>query len=208
MVAAFPGDRQETPSYWVAMENRGAESTQKYHALKERLRNQSRARQFLDQLENDRVQRPLLEAVAGRFAADRHGQGEILAAMYDELTQNRNPALILRRVTELRAVFDRIRKDLAQSAGDLDQLREWEGYRLLGHGAWEEFVEKELNLSRKVADLLLLIVGQEQTSTFDALVQVLVKGYASLTVSNGEQRTPTRRSESREDAFNKRATAS
>jgi len=186
-----------------------AEHSQHYKALKERLRNQPRARQFLERLEKNRVRQPLLEAVAGKFATGQHGEGEILAVMYEELTLNRDPAMVLRRVTELRVVFDRIRHDLFQASGDLHHLREWEAYRLLGHGAWEEFVEKELNLSRKVADVLLVIVGQEKSSTFDALVQVLVKGYAGLTVSNGEQREPTtRRPESGKHAVKERARAS
>lgn len=191
------------------MESKGEQSSQHYRVLKERLKSQPRARQFLEHLEQNRVRQPLVETVAGKFATGQHGEGEIIAAIYDELTQNRDPAAVLRQVSELRVVFDRIRHDLLQSAGRLQQLRGWEAYRLLGHGAWEEFVEKELNLSRKVAGLLLLIVGQEKTSTFDALVQVLVKGYAGLTVSNGEQREPTtQRPESGKIGAKKRARTS
>ena len=188
------------------MESRVEQSSQHYRALKERLRNQPRARQILERLENNRVRQPLVEAVVGKVATGQHGDGEILGAIYNELTKNRDPAMALRLVEELRAVFGRIRNDLFLVAGKLHQLREWEAYRRLGHGTWEEFVEKDLNLSRKVADLLLLIVAQEKSSTFDALVQVLVKGYAGLTVSNGEQREPTtRRPESGKHAVKQRA---
>ena len=161
---------------------------QHYEALKERLRNQHRARQFLERLESEEVSPAILDAVAQKFAAGQHGEGEFLATIYGELLRYRNRTAILDQLRDLRDTFSRIHQDLVQAIAGLHQLFEWQSYRILEYEDWSGFAEKELGLSEKVAGLLLLIAGQERERTFDVLLQRLAKGYVEIThVQDGKQ---------------------
>jgi hypothetical protein len=153
----------------------------RYEALRERLWNQPRARQFLERLESEEASPAILDAVAQKFAAGQHGEGEFLATIYGDLLRYRNRTAILEQVRELRDTFSRIHQDLVQAIVWIHQLFEWQSYRILEYEDWSGFAEKELGLSEKVAGLLLQIAGQERENTFDALLQRLAKGYVEIT---------------------------
>jgi hypothetical protein len=160
----------------------------RYEALRERLWNQPRARQFLERLEGEEASPAILDAVAQKFAAGQHGEGEFLATIYGDLLRYRNRTAILEQVREMRGTFSRIHQDLVQAMAGLHQLFEWQSYRILEYEDWSGFVEKELGLSEKVVGLLLRIAGQERENTFDALLQRLAKGYVEIThVQDGRQ---------------------
>jgi hypothetical protein len=162
---------------------------------------QPRPRQTLERLEEKRAAETLLEAVAEVFAKGRHGEGDFLAAAYTDLLCNRNPAIIPRQLEKLRGTISRIHQELLEIASRLNHLREWETYRVLEYRDWAEFLDKELRLSEKVTGLLLIIVGKERESSFDTLVQMMLKGYVPESVSKAE---PPRQIQ-REGARRKRA---
>jgi len=160
---------------------------QRYSAYKERLWNQTRPRKVLQRLEQNRAAETLLEAVAKEFAKGQHGEGDFLAAAYTELLRNRTPAIISRQLEELRATISKIHQELLSVASRLNHFREWKTYRVLEYQDWAEFTEKEFTLSERVAGLLLMIVGRERESSFDTLIQIMLKGYVAEPASNGEQ---------------------
>ncbi len=166
---------------------------QRYSAYKERLMGQARPRQTLERLEQERMPRALLEAVAEKFAKGEHGEADFRAAVYTEFLQNRDRTIIPRQLEELRATFAKIQHELLWAASRLQHLRDWKTYRVLEYGNWAEFLDKELGLSEKVTALLMMIVGSDRKSSLDTLIQIILKGYVAEPVSNGEQKLQVKR---------------
>lgn len=162
-------------------------------AHKQRFWNQPRPWHILELLEQNRGPQTLLEAVAVKFAGGQHGEGEILAAVYTDLLRNRNRAIIPRQLEDLWATISNIHQELLQVANRLHNFRECETYRVLEYLDWAEFVEKEFRLSERVAALLMRFVGQERESSFESLIQIILKGYVAGPVSNGEQQRQIQR---------------
>jgi hypothetical protein len=161
---------------------------QRHLAYEERLWNQPRPRQILARLEQMRMPRALIEAVAEKYAHGEHGEADFRAAVYTEFMQNRDPAIIPRQLDELRATISKIQQELLWAANRLQHLRDWKTYRVLKYRKWAEFLEKELGLSVKVTELLMKIVGSDRKSSLDTLIDVILKGYVSKPGSNGGQR--------------------
>ncbi len=159
------------------MENRQGESHQDYRALKERLWNQSRARQVLEKLERNRASSPILTAVAEKLAAGEHGEAEIQSAIYCELLKNRDRRAILKRVADLRTLLAKIHQDLSQAAGEIHQLQSWKSHTVMDYDRWTEFSEEVLGLSNKITDALLTASDQAFARDLDQFLQVMVKGY-------------------------------
>lgn len=248
------------------------QTSPRYEALKQRLWNQPRPRQFLERLEKHGARPALLERVAQLFVAGRHGEAEVLAAIYYDLLRHRDRADLLRRIADLRTVSSQTEQDLLSLANglekvgdretctrrlglsnkmmsalvavrksppagldlllrgvaekyskesenlppqtevqgeewavvmklkriadlrlalsrlhqnllrllcELDQFKGWEAYRTVGYEDFHGFVSKELGLSDKIAETLILVREEAGLPPPGALLQAIIKGYTA-----------------------------
>lgn len=96
---------------------------QHYEALKQRLWNQPRPRQFMERLERHGARPGLLERVASLFVSGKHGEAEILAAIYYDLLRHQDRTDVLRRMACLRVVCFQIQQDLIFLANELARVK-------------------------------------------------------------------------------------
>ena len=169
------------------MADSGKEKGQHYEALKQRLWNKPRPRQILEQLEQDGAPAAILEAVALKFTNGQDGEAEVRAAIYSNLFRHRNRAALVSRLASLRFLLIKISHDLIQAAGELQQLKDWEAYRILEHGDWAEFALKELSLSAHVAGALMMA---RKSASLDEFLQRAIKGYAEKSQAPGQKHKP------------------
>lgn len=155
---------------------------QRYDILKNRLWNQPRPRQFLERLERHGARAVLLERVARLFIAGRHGEAEILAAVYYDLFRHRDRADLLRRIGALRAASIRAAHDLSAASRQLHRLRIRRASLVLGYPDWTDFVKKEFGLGEKIASLIEVIGEQTNDPTLDALLQKMIHDYPTAAV--------------------------
>lgn len=106
------------------MAESGKEKGQHYEALKQRLWNQPRPRQFLERLEHHGARYVLLEKVAGLFVSGQPGEAEILSAFYGDLLRNQDRTEVLRRITDVRVISLQIQQDLFLLANGLYQAKD------------------------------------------------------------------------------------
>lgn len=149
----------------------------RYEALKQRLWNQPRPRQFLERLEKHGARPALLERVARLFVAGRHGEAEILATIYYDLLRHRDRADLLRRIATLRVTSIKVAQELSAASDQLHRLKKRRAYLMLGYPDWTDFVKKELGLGEKLAALLLLVGEQTNEISLDALLRKMIHGY-------------------------------
>jgi hypothetical protein len=168
----------------------GLESHDSYRTLKERLSNQPRSRQVLEQLEKYRPDSSLLAAVAEKLVSGQYGEAEIQSAIYCELLKNRDRKAILKRVADLRSAFVKIQIDLSHTASEIYQLKSWAAHQVVGYDDWTEFSEWVLGLSDKVAEALLTAREQVSGIGLDEFLQVMIKGYM-VPASSHEEHTVT-----------------
>lgn len=161
----------------------GKQEGHSYEALKERLRNQPRVRQFLERLELHGAPHSMLEAVARMFADGQHGEAEIQVVTYCELLRNRDTKAILKRVTGLRSSFVEIQLNLFRITSEIYQLKVWESYKNFGYDQWSEFAREVLGLSDKVVDALLIAREEASGLNLDGFLQTMIKGYAFPSLS-------------------------
>lgn len=155
---------------------------QRYEILKNRLWNQPRPRQFLERLERHGARAVLLERVARLFIAGRHGDAEILAAVYYDLFRHRDRADLLRRIGALRAASIRTAHDLSAASHQLHRLQIRRASLVLGYPDWTDFVKKEFGLGEKMATLIEVIGEETNDPTLDALLQKMIHDYPTVTV--------------------------
>jgi hypothetical protein len=137
----------------------------RYEALKQRLWNQPRPRQFLERLEQYCARPALLERVARLFAAGRHGEAEILAAIYSDLSRHRDRADLLRRIGALRIVSSQIEQDLLSVASGLERVR------------GRETCVRKLGLSDRIIRALIAVGKRGCAVGLDPLLRGLVEEY-------------------------------
>lgn len=155
---------------------------QRYDILKNRLWNQPRPRQFLERLERHGARAVLLERVARLFIAGRHGEAEILAAVYYDLFRHQDRADLLRRIGALRAASIRAAHDLSAASSQLHRLQILRASLVLGYPDWTDFVKKEFGLGEKIAALIEVIGEQTNDPTLDALLQKMIHDYPTVAV--------------------------
>lgn len=155
---------------------------QRYETLKNRLWNQPRPRQFLERLERHGARPVLLERVARLFIAGRHGEAEILAAVYYDLFRHRDRADLLRRIGALRTTSIRTAQDLSAVSRQLDRLQIRRASLVLWYPDWTDFVKKELGLGEKMAALIEVIGEETNNPSLDALLQKMIHGYQTAPV--------------------------
>lgn len=137
----------------------------RYGVLKQRLWNQPRPHRFLERLERHNARAALLERVAGLFAAGRHGEAEILAAIYYDLLRHRDRADLLRRIDALRIVSSQIQQDLLSLASGLERVR--------GRGT----CIRKLGLSDRIIRALIAVGKQGCAIGLDSLLRRLTEEY-------------------------------
>jgi hypothetical protein len=155
---------------------------QRYEILKNRLWNQPRPRQFLERLERYGVRPVLLERVARLFIAGRHGEAEILAAVYYDLFRHRDRSDLLRRIGALRTASIRTAHHLSAASRQLHRLKIRRASFVLGYPDWTDFLKKEFGLGERIAVLIEMIGEQTNDRTLDALLQKMIHGYPTAAV--------------------------
>lgn len=126
----------------------------RYETLKQRLWNQPRALKFLEPLERHEARSALLERVAGLFLNGPWGKAEIRAAYYAALLKHRDRADVQRRIAALRVTSLKVPQGLISVGDHLRRLRDEGFHRILGYPDWDDFLERELNLTDQIASLL------------------------------------------------------
>lgn len=132
------------------MEEEGKPAAQRYSLYKDRLWNQPRPRQFLERLERYGAWPSLLARVASLFVSGKHGEAEILAAIYGDLLRNRRRPNIQRRISDLRRILSQIEQDILFLKKELIGMKDL------------QTVGKTLGLPQKV--LRALSTGKEGTA--------------------------------------------
>lgn len=165
------------------MGSRGEERSRNYRALKERLWNQPRPRQFLERLEQRGASAVILERVAEKFASGEYGDGEIQAAICCELLQHRDRKACLKRVADLNSLLVKIYQDLTLAASWIYQLQSWESHKVMNYEDWGEFLEEILGLSSNTADALLMAMEYPLGLGLEGFLQLMIKGYVAPQVS-------------------------
>lgn len=155
---------------------------QRYDILKNRLWNQPRPCQFLERLERHGARAVLLERVARLFIAGRHGEAEILAAVYYDLFRHRDRADLQKRIGALRAASIRAAHDLSAASRQLHRLHIRSVSLVLGYPDWTDFVKKEFGLGEKIASLIEVIGEQTNDPTLDALLQKMIHDYPTAVI--------------------------